>query len=463
MADDAELAEALARLLAGRLGDGVRIEHLARLSSGASRRSYTLDAVSADGSDVLPLVLQQGSAAAGAEPALPMPAEAALVQAAARAGVPVPEVVAAGGADSPLGVPFVLTGRLGGEALPTRLFRDPRYAPGVALLTDQAAAALAAVHAISPGEVELVPHDLVAYYRQVLDVLGERRPALELAYRWLDGHRPPARPEAVVHGDFRLGNLLVDETGLRAVLDWELAHLGDPLEDLAWPAIRAWRFDKVRPPGAFCERASWIAAYEAASGVPVERSALAWWEVAGTFKWAVICLMQAWRHLSGLTRSVELAAIGRRVAECEWDLLGLLQAAGAFAPGQWAPLEAPGGEPAEGTDGGELHGSSTAAVLVDVVRELLEDKVLAATEGSLRHEVRVAVGALRTVERELRLGPGQLAAHRARLAALGVAGEAELADAIAAGRLDGRDDVVAAVIADVTDRLVVANPGWLAG
>ncbi len=470
--DDDALTVALRSVLAERYGAVVAVSNFARLSSGASRRSYTLDALLAEGEGSIPLVLQLGAAARGAEPALSMPAEASLMRAAALAGVPVPEVVASGGTDNALGTPFVLTRRLDGEALPTRLFKDERWAPGVALLTEQAASALAAIHSIPPGEVELAPHDLVGYYRQVLDFLSQQRPALEWVFRWLEANRPPSRLNRVLHGDFRLGNLLVDEHGLQAVLDWELAHIGDPLEDVAWPAIRPWRFDKVRPPGTFCDRESWIAAYEGATGAPIDRDALAWWEVAGTFKWAVICLVQSWRHLSGLSRSVELAAIGRRVAESEWDLLVLLGAAGAIDPEQLAAARAASSTVSSaeahvdalgGATAGELHGPTTAGALVDAVRELLESKVLSSTTGSLRHEVRVAVGALRTVGRELRLGPVQDPAHRARLGSLGFGSDAELAAAIRAGRLDGRSDVVAIVAADVVDRLEVANPAWLEG
>ncbi len=325
--------------------------------------------------------------------------------------MPVPDVVAAGGPDSPLEAPFVLAVKLPGEALATRLFKDERYGAGVERLTADAAESLAAVHAMPVESTPLAPHDLVAHYRQVLDFLGEQRPPLELAHRWLEANRPAARPIAVVHGDFRLGNLLVDETGLRAVLDWELAHLGDPLEDVAWPAIRPWRFDKVRPAGAFCDRTSWIAAYEAATGVPIERAALSWWEVAVTFKWAVICLVQAYRHLSGLSRSVELAAIGRRVCESEWDLLVLMAGAGAFpaellagtrdsagiATATTGDGAGAGAGAAIGDEEPGLQGTTTAVVLTDAVRELLEARLLDAT--------RRRVSATRSASRSARCAP----------------------------------------------------------
>jgi len=127
-----------------------------------------------------------------------------------------------------------------------------------------------------------------------------------------------------VHGDFRNGNLVVGPDGLRAVLDWELAHLGDPVEDLAWLCLRAWRFGAALPVGGFGRREELLAAYEAAGGRPVDPRALLWWEVLGTLRWGVICIMQTTAHRAGLSRSVELAAIGRRVCETEHDLLRLL-------------------------------------------------------------------------------------------------------------------------------------------
>jgi aminoglycoside phosphotransferase (APT) family kinase protein len=128
-----------------------------------------------------------------------------------------------------------------------------------------------------------------------------------------------------VHGDFRTGNFLADETGLTAILDWEIAHTGDPLEDLGWMCIKSWRFGAIdNPAGGFGQRDELHAAYEAAGGKPVDKDRARWWEIFGTVRWGVICMSQAWKHLSGAEHSVELAAIGRRSAETEVDLLQLL-------------------------------------------------------------------------------------------------------------------------------------------
>ncbi|HEU5160226.1 MAG TPA: DUF6285 domain-containing protein [Streptosporangiaceae bacterium] len=108
------------------------------------------------------------------------------------------------------------------------------------------------------------------------------------------------------------------------------------------------------------------------------------------------------------------------------------------------------------------HDRPSAAELVTAVREFLERDILDAVEGRARFHTRVAINVLGMVERELADGPAQAAAHAARLARLGVGGDAELAAAIRSGDLDDRAaDVRAALIESVRDKLRVANPGYL--
>jgi aminoglycoside phosphotransferase (APT) family kinase protein len=166
--------------------------------------------------------------------------------------------------------------------------------------------------------------DQVAQYRAVLDASGQPHPAFELGFRHLEATRPAVTATTVVHGDFRLGNLIVGPDGLRAVIDWELVHLGDPLEDLSWLCVKSWRFGAAPRVGGFGEVPELVSAYEEASARTVDLDALRWWETFGTLKWGIMCIMQATAHLSGAARSVELAAIGRRVCEVEHDLLLLL-------------------------------------------------------------------------------------------------------------------------------------------
>ena len=299
----------------------VGIVALRRLSGGASRETWSFDAVPASGAPV-PLVLRRdppGSPRAG------MGLEALMLRAAETAGVPVPHLLASDDDPDILGSPFIVMTRVEGETIPRRILRDNEFATARPVLAGQCGRILAAIHRIPVSTISgLARVDPVDEWRTNLDALGEPHPAFELGLRWLADHRPPPRPPAVVHGDFRNGNLIVGPEGIRSVLDWELAHAGDPLEDLGWLCVRAWRFGVERPVGGFGEYRELIEAYEDASGVSIDRDALRWWEIMGTLKWGVMCIMQAWTHTSGFVRSVELAAIGRRVCENEFDLLNLL-------------------------------------------------------------------------------------------------------------------------------------------
>jgi aminoglycoside phosphotransferase (APT) family kinase protein len=215
---------------------------------------------------------------------------------------------------------MILT-RVAGETTPRKILRDEQFARARQVLPSQLAQALARIHAIVPSTIPgIVETDQVDRYREVLDTLGEPHPAFELAFRWLEANRPPVGGGVVVHGDYRLGNVIVDRDDLQAVLDWELVHLGDPMEDLGWLCVKAWRFGSPHPVAGVGEYQQLFDAYEGATGRAVDAAVVRWWEVLGTMKWGIMCIMQANVHLTGATRSHELAAIGRRVCENEHDL-----------------------------------------------------------------------------------------------------------------------------------------------
>jgi aminoglycoside phosphotransferase (APT) family kinase protein len=222
-----------------------------------------------------------------------------------------------------------------GTSVAPRILRKPEFEAARARLTSQLAEALAGIHAIDPTMLEgVLPQPAgdsaraqISEWERQLDQIGEPLPAVELGLRWLRANAPePARPR-LVHGDFRLGNFIVDERGLAAVIDWELAHLGDPAEDIGWLCIRSWRFgnDERRLAG-IGDLDEFLEAYAAAGGQPVERAQTYYWEAFGNVKWAVICARQAHDHLTGTRRSHELASLGRRICEPEWDFLELVRA-----------------------------------------------------------------------------------------------------------------------------------------
>jgi aminoglycoside phosphotransferase (APT) family kinase protein len=304
-------------LLRDALGEG-EITNLRRLSGGASRETWAFEF---DGQSLIVQQQRPGAERAGGG----MRSEAKLLRAAAVAGVPVARLRYDGTERTDGERPFIISEAVEGETIARKILRDDQWAPVRPKLAAQCGDALAAIHRIPlDAAPELEHQDQIEQYRTVLDTLGEPHPAFELGFRFLDANRPPSTRVSVVHGDFRHGNFIVNSSGLAAVLDWEIAHLGDPMEDLGWLCVKAWRFGAAPPVGGFGEYEDLFAAYGAASGEDVDPDAVHWWEVLGTLKWGVMCIMQASAHLGGFSRSVELAAIGRRVCEQEYDLLKLL-------------------------------------------------------------------------------------------------------------------------------------------
>ncbi len=319
--DVAELAHQLAVVVGAVMGKSVEIDDVTRLPGGASRETWSFSARGPDGAATR-LVLRRDPPRA---PVSGLRFEADLLRAAARAGVPVPGVVVAGEASDGLGAHFMIMDYVEGETIPRRILRDEHLAQVRPVLAEQCGRALAAVHRIPPSDVPgLAGGDPVEQLRGLLDRLGQPHPAFELGLRWLAETRPARSAESVVHGDFRNGNLIIGPDGIRAVIDWELAHLGDPLEDLGWLCVKAWRFGSPLPVGGFGTIEQLVTAYEGAGGIAVDAGSLHWWQVLGTLRWGIICIVQALTHTTGAVRSVELAAIGRRVCEVEWDLLELL-------------------------------------------------------------------------------------------------------------------------------------------
>ena len=421
------LKEELATRLGGDVGD------LTRMLGGASRETWSFTV------DGKPLVLRRdppGAPRAGA-----MRREAALLRAAAAAGVPVPEVVDADDAS-------IVMQHLDGETIARRILRDDEFATARDRLVGQCAQALARLHTrVGLDVIADLPDepDPVATLRAMLDKFAEPHPALELALWRLDATRPSATRRTVVHGDFRLGNWMVGTDGLVGVLDWELAHIGDPVEDLGWMCVRSWRFGGSAPVAGIGTREDLLSAYAAAGGGDVDPGALGWWELYGTTRWGVICVQQAATHLSGAVRSVELAAIGRRVCEVERDVLELLD------PDLVRTVTQP--ELPQALTRSGPHDRPTADELLEAVQEWIEGLSL---DGRDRFLARVSTRALDVVRRELALGPVLDERHERRLHDLGVESDADLAAQIRAGRHER--DVVQAVRDAVVDKLSVADP-----
>jgi aminoglycoside phosphotransferase (APT) family kinase protein len=319
-----QLAAGVREMLAERGIDSRELE-LTRIPGGASRETWLVTA----GGDRWALRRDPR----GSVSLVPIPDEFALIVRAAEAGVPVPQPVSLELAGGRLGTAGMLMSFVDGTSVAPRILRKPEFEGARERLTAQLAKALARIHSIDPASLEGVLPDAgpdpalaqIDEWERQLDEIGEPLPAVELGLRWLRANAPEPAAVGIVHGDFRLGNFIVDEDGLAAVIDWELAHLGDPAEDVGWLCIRSWRFGKDgRPVAGVGSLDEFMATYEAAGGEALHRQRIRYWEAFGNVKWAVICARQAHDHLTGVRRSHELASLGRRICEPEYDLLELI-------------------------------------------------------------------------------------------------------------------------------------------
>jgi aminoglycoside phosphotransferase (APT) family kinase protein len=309
-----------------------RVERMERLGGGAIQENWALDVACPGGrlDGRHPLVLRTDAPSRLAV-SWDRAQEYRILEVARRAGVTVPEPVALCEDRGVLGRPFYLMRRVAGEARGHRLVRDPAVLARGEALAARLGAELARLHRVTPWEAGLgfipVPEGPAALarvtaYRAHLDAMGSTEYVLEWALAWLERHAPPAVPPRLLHADLRTGNYLVQDGELTAVLDWEFAGFGDPLEDLGWILGRYWRFGAYeREAGGVGSRGALFAGYEAEAGHGVDRAAVPYWEVMGAVRWAVIALMQAERHFERGEDSLELALTAHVVPVLEADLL----------------------------------------------------------------------------------------------------------------------------------------------
>lgn len=459
------LTERLSKLLGG------EVHRLQRLSGGASRETWSFDLERDGGIEGLILRRDPPFTNLGAGRSGGMPLEARLFAAASAANMPVPRILASGDADpDAVETGYLVMTRIPGETIARKILRDEPYAHARSVLVRDLGAAIAKLHAIPVDQIEgLEVSDRLERYREMLDALEYPSPTFELAYRWLKENQPNNPRKTVVHGDYRLGNVIVDEKGLAAVLDWELAHIGDPMEDLGWLCVRAWRFGGAGVVAGLGSLDELYEGYRSEGGI-VDDDAVLWWIVAGTLIWGIMCALQASAHTSGVNRSVELAAIGRRVSEQEHDLLELLGGPpfdrAVVAAAKEALVVAP---PVVNTDPEVLAASVRSSVsdfgvphaagLLEAVREYIDRDVFSSTTGRVQFHSRVASNVLSTVGRELILGDAARASFASCHQAFGVRGERELAERIRAGEFDARRrELLESLRGVVTYRLAIANP-----
>ena len=354
MTEPAETPRAalLETALIAALGSPVVVTGLQRLTAGATKQTWQVAATVAGKAQLFILqTLPPGRLQARADADRPADANAPLrpllqartltpeqdskiMQLAHAHGVPVPRLVLQLEPRHGLGLGQVTT-FVAGETLAPKILREARFDFAREQLTAQCAQALANTHRIPADQVAFLPaKDANQQWqdnRAQVDAHGIRHAALEWGLRWVEerlGEHANQVPTPV-HGDFRLGNFIVSEQGLAAVIDWELAHLGEAMQDLAWLCLRTWRFGGSQPVGGFGRREDLYAAYEKFSGKPIDENRVFFWEMACQVRWAVMCLGMGQGAPAAPAPSVSLEhrLIGRRMEEPLWDMLQMVKTA----------------------------------------------------------------------------------------------------------------------------------------
>lgn len=411
-----EFAEKLSAFLARVMPDFRELIAHERLSGGASQETYRLRIRTHDGERKVAMRRAPGGGpAAGVvvEHVVGHPGlrtEALLMQSARKAGVPEPEVYGVLDAQSGLGEGFVMEW-IEGEALGARIVRGEEFAALRPKLAYECGQVLARIHAIDLATTGLdqlldpmTPDTFLEQTWQRYQVLQTPQPMIDYAARWLKENLPKSYRKTLVHNDFRNGNFMVNAQRMVAVLDWEVAHVGDPMRDLGWICTNSWRFGGHLPVGGFGEYADLFAGYESVSGLKVDPLHVKFWEVFGSFWWAVGCLGMAEHYRSGPDKTVERPAIGRRTSECQIDCVNLL------IPGQ--------AELIKGQAFDSQLDMPRADELLISVRDFLRGDVMSATTGRTNFLARVASNSLDIVLRELAVSTRHRHNELARLRAL---------------------------------------------
>jgi len=395
-------------------GEHHEITNPKRLTGGANMESWGFDY----GTRKLVLRRAPGDGERSAELArVSMESEAQLIALACNAGITAPPMLGILVPEDGLGQGYLMT-RIVGETLPHKILDNPEFAAAEQILAGQCANELAKIHAMVLESLPAdIPHDdaasLLADLGQRYRDFGAEIPVFDYTLRWLDDHLPETAELRLLHGDFRMGNLMIDGDGIAAILDWELAHIGDPAQDLAYLCTPSWRFTRHdRPVGGFAQIDDFLGAYEAASGSAVDRTRFDFWLVYSTLWWGVCCLgmTNIWR--TDQDRTLERIIIGRRVSEVEVDLLLLFDpmlGESATQTIDWDLQKTPAHD-------GETHSAELLEALISWDR----DDVIPHAKGRDLFQARVAKNAMGMLQREAELLPVFEKRQKERLNTLGL-------------------------------------------
>jgi len=407
-----EFERALERVLVDKVAGCHGLQSARRLSGGASQETYAVEINTDNG--IRKLAFRRapgGEADPTAYGRAGLNIEAQLIELAGQQGVPEPQVLFTLAPEDQLGVGFVMSW-VDGETLGARICRKDDFASIRPQLARQCGEILARIQAIDVSAhvldktlETLNPRAFIEQQREIYEGFQTPQPMIDYTARWLLEHLPDGGPLTLVHNDFRNGNLIVDpEQGVVAVLDWEVAHIGDPMRDLGWICTNSWRFGVAdNEVGGFGHLADLLAGYEAVSGRKIDHSIVRYWQVFGSYWWAIGCLSMFEHYRSGPDSTVERPGIGRRSSECQVDCVNLIM------PG---PVSLP-----EAVVDDESNMPRTAE-LIESVRDFLRHDVSAETQGRTHFLARVAANSLDIVSRENSFGPAQETAEAERLRAL---------------------------------------------
>ena len=322
------MQEQLASVLSKKLlevGIEGKISNLEPLTGGASKEIWKFEV--SDAKQSAKMILRRGSGVEGPL-AIRTADEARIQKEVIKVGAPVPIILAVSKKEEELGDAYIMN-FVEGESIARKILRDKEYKKALPILAYQCGEAIAKIHNVDINNFSFLPkkpaeeqlEDLYSTYQS----FEQPSPVFEYAYLWLKEQDFGNFQESLVHGDFRLGNIIVNADGLQSIIDWELAHIGNPLQDLGWVCGNSWRFGKNdKVVGGFGELEDLLEGYNSVSKLKVNKEMVKCWQVFGTFRWGVICLIQAYAHLNGAINSIEKAAIGRRVSETEIDIVDLL-------------------------------------------------------------------------------------------------------------------------------------------
>lgn len=442
-------------------GGQSEVVELRRLTGGASASTWSFDY------EDRPLILRQILAQSLAKsnddrnpqvtkkPSLQTEAE--LISSAGATAVKVPDVYISLAADSEIGEGLIMS-RVEGEALPQRLFKDPKYQNAISKLSDECADALSKIHAIPAdrwdGKLEFrTPQSALQDLKALYAEFNTENPVVSLVLRWMEDNCPPPVDPLVVHGDFRMGNLLIDESGLAAVLDWELAHIGDPVFDVAYFCAPPWRFGRYDlQAGGIAPLEKFVSAYEQATGYDVAPDRLLWWRMHASANWCATCMLMAniWRTHDD--RELERVVIGTRVSESEVDLLLLLDEIYDIQESvEWLDVELKS----------TTHKSeSLPEELAIAMSEWMTEDVIPNASGRGGFKARVARNAAGIMKRSFELGPTYANRQQNRLDGLGLS-TTQLCAKLSDGEVGYHDGAVRAHLKTTTlERLSIDQPKY---